>query len=108
SVTLNAGIGNGRFRDFHNTTLSTGQVILGTPRSNVGFFASGGLRLMPSTSFIADWGGQDLTLGLSIAPFASVPIVITPAMADVTERANNVARFILGVGMGFQLPNFGQ
>ncbi|MDE3152535.1 MAG: hypothetical protein KGL93_09855 [Gemmatimonadota bacterium] len=108
SVTLNAGIGDGRFRDFHNTTLSTGQVVIGQPSSNVGFFASGGLRLAPSTSFIADWGGQDLAVGLSIAPFASVPLVFTPAMADVLERANNVPRFILGVGLGFQLPNMGQ
>ncbi|HVZ76899.1 MAG TPA: hypothetical protein VG818_02850 [Gemmatimonadaceae bacterium] len=104
SVTLNAGIGNGRFRDFHNTTLSDGTVVLGAPRSNVGFFASGGLRLHPTTSLVADWGGQDLTLGLSIAPFASLPLVFTPALADVTERANNVARFILGVGLGFQIP----
>lgn len=108
SVTLNAGIGNGRFRDIHITTLSTGQTILGTPQSNIGFFASGGLRLHQSTSLIADWGGQDLSVGLSIAPFESFPIVFTPAMADVTGRANKTARFILGVGLGFQVPQMGQ
>jgi hypothetical protein len=108
SIVLNAGIGNGRFRDVHITTLSTGQVIVGTPRQNIGFFASGGLRLHRTTSLVADWGGQDLSVGLSIAPFASFPLVLAPALADVTERANSKARFILGVGFGYHMRNFGQ
>lgn len=103
SITMNVGIGDGRFRDFRTTTLPSGQVVLGKPRSNIGAFASAGLRLLPSTSMIADWGGQDLTVGLSIAPFPSFPLVLTPAMADVMQRANKTARFILGVGLGFRL-----
>ena len=96
SVTLNAGIGTGRFRPW------VGDRFTGRPdTTGVGLFASGGLRLAPSTSFIADFSGQDLALGLSIAPFPNVPIVLTPVMADVMSRANPTARFVLGVGYGF-------
>ncbi len=108
SITMNVGLGNGRFRNFPMTTLPSGQVVFGKPRSNIGAFASAGLRLLPSTSFIADWGGQDLTVGLSIAPFPSFPLVLTPAMADVMQRANTTARFILGVGLGFRLVPLSQ
>ncbi len=108
SLVLNAGIGNGRFRDFHYTQLSTGQIFSGTPLRSVGFFLSGGLRLHRTTSLIADWGGQDLSVGLSIAPFASLPLVLTPALADVTGRANTTARFVLGVGFGYHIPGSGQ
>ena len=102
SITLNAGVGDGRFRDSHLVNLGNGKQALGTPIDTVGFFASAGLRLHETTSLIADWGGQDLTLGFSIAPFASVPVVITPAIADILGRANGHGRFVLGVGYGFQ------
>ncbi len=101
SVTLNAGLGTGRFRPW------IGDRFTGGPDSTgVGIFASGGLRLASSTSFIADFSGQDLALGFSVAPFPHVPIVFTPVMADVLGRANPTARFVLGVGYGFHFSQF--
>ena len=64
-------------------------------------FGSVGLRVVEPVSVIADWTGQDLTLGTSIAPFRNFPLVITPAVADVTGNAGDGARFILGVGFGY-------
>jgi hypothetical protein len=101
SVTLNAGLGTGRFRPW------VGDKFTGHPDvTGVGAFASGSLRLASSTAFIADFSGQDLALALSIAPFAKFPIVFTPAMADVMGRANPTARFVLGVGYGFRFSQF--
>ncbi len=101
SVSVNLGLGTGRFRPW------VGDKYSGHPDSSgVGFFASGGLRLAPSTSFIADFSGQDLALALSIAPFPRFPIVFTPAMADVLGRANPTARFVIGVGYGFRFSQF--
>ena len=57
-----------------------------------------GLRAIDRVSLIADWTGQDLNLGASIVPFRNLPLVITPAVADVTGNAGDGARFILGVG----------
>ncbi len=101
SATLNVGLGTGRFRPW------VGDRYTGRPdTTGVGIFASGGLRLAPSTSFIADFSGQDLAVGLSIAPFPRVPIVLTPVMADVLSRANPTARFVIGVGYGFHFSQF--
>lgn len=89
SLTVSAGIGNGRFRtedDFNRD------------KDTVNFFGSAGLRVVEQASIIADWTGQDLTLGASIVPFRNLPIVITPAVADITGSAGDGARFILGVG----------
>jgi hypothetical protein len=97
SVTLNAGLGTGRFRPWIGDKFSGGPDTTG-----VGVFASGALRLARSASFIADFSGQDLALGMSFAPFPSVPIVVTPVMADVLGRANPTARFVIGVGYGFR------
>jgi hypothetical protein len=60
-----------------------------------------GVRLAEPISFIADWTGQDLTIGTSIAPLRRIPVVITPAVADVTGNAGDGARFILGIGLGY-------
>ncbi|MGH7670535.1 MAG: hypothetical protein ACRENQ_13695 [Gemmatimonadaceae bacterium] len=101
SITLNAGLGTGRFRPWIGDRYS------GRPdTTGIGIFASGGLRLAPSTSFIADFSGQDLAVGFSIAPFPNFPIVFNPVMADVLSRANPTARFVLGIGYGFRFSQF--
>ncbi|HIK11125.1 MAG TPA: hypothetical protein IGS52_12785 [Oscillatoriaceae cyanobacterium M33_DOE_052] len=89
SLTVSAGIGNGRFRSEDDFNRDEG---------TVNFFGSAGLRIIEQASVIADWTGQDLTLGASIVPFRNLPIVITPAVADITGSAGDGARFILGVG----------
>ena len=56
-----------------------------------------------------DWPGQDLDIGLSVVPFRDFPLVLTPAIADITGSAGTYntqysvrARFALGVGMAFR------
>ncbi len=70
--------------------------------NSVNVFGSVGLRVAETVSLIADWTGQDLTIGASIAPFRNLPLVITPAVADITDNAGDGARFILGVGYNFR------
>jgi hypothetical protein len=41
-----------------------------------------------------------LAIGASIAPFDNFPLVITPALRDITG-AGDGARFILGGGVAF-------
>lgn len=88
-VTVSLGLGNGRFRfedDFNNDV------------DTVNVFGSVGVRVHPQVSAIADWSGQDLTLAASIVPFRNIPLVLTPAIADITGSAGDGARFRLGVG----------
>jgi hypothetical protein len=59
------------------------------------------LRVAEPVNLIAEWTGQDLNLGVSIVPFREIPLVITPALADVTNNAGDGARFVLGIGYGF-------
>jgi hypothetical protein len=91
-ITLSAGVGNGRFqneRAFYEN------------RRGVNGFGSVGVRIFKPIAFLADWTGQDLTLGASVVPFRRIPLVITPAYADVTGSAGDGARFIVGVGFDF-------
>ncbi len=92
SVTVSLGVGGGRFRSEQDVQQGIGSV-------NV--FGSVGLRVIEPISLIADWTGQDLTIGTSIVPFRNFPMVITPAVADITGNAGDGARFILGVGFGY-------
>lgn len=91
SVTASLGVGGGRFR-------SESDIRNEDDTANV--FGSVGVRMIEPISVIGEWTGQDLNLGLSIAPIRNVPLIITPAIADVTNNAGDGARFILGVGYG--------
>ncbi len=88
-VTVSLGVGNGRFRfedDFNNDV------------NTVNVFGSVGVRVHQQVSAIADWSGQDLTLAASIVPFKNIPLVLTPAIADITGSAGDGVRFRLGFG----------
>lgn len=88
-VTASVGVGGGRFR-------SEDDIRAGTGSTNV--FGSIGVQVAEPLSVIAEWSGQDLNVGASIVPIRGVPLVITPAAADITGNAGNQVRFILGVG----------
>ena len=65
-------------------------------------FGSVAVRVLPPVNAIANWTGQDLALGLSIAPVPKWPIVITPAMMDVmTGAAGDGARFSMSAGISY-------
>ncbi|MEH2111968.1 hypothetical protein [Nostoc sp.] len=92
TVTVSLGLGGGRFRSEYDVQKGI---------DSVNVFSSVALRLAEPISLIADWTGQDLTIGTSIAPFQNIPFVITPAVADITGNAGDGARFILGFGFGY-------
>lgn len=87
-VAVTVGVGDGQFR-------SNGAVDAG--ENNVNVFGNVAVRVIRPVSFIAEWTGQDLALGLSIAPFKNFPLVITPAFRDVAG-AGDGARFVVGAG----------
>lgn len=86
---VSAGVGGGQFRsesDIRNQI------------DSVGVFGSLALKVVQPVNAIVEWSGQDLGLGLSIAPFKNIPLVITPGISDITGNAGDGTRFILGVG----------
>ena len=89
-LTLTGGAGTGRFRTMD-------QIING--ESAVGVFGSAALQVLPSTTVITEWTGQDLAVGASFAPFPNFPIVVTPAIRDLAGEGDGTPRFILGIGM---------
>ena len=89
---VSAGVGSGQFR-------SESQIQ--EDIDSLGVFGSVTLQVVPQANAIAEWTGQDLTLGLSVAPFQNLPLVITPAVTDITGNAGDGSRFILGIGYGF-------
>lgn len=93
ALTVSGGIGNGRFRFQKDVRID---------RKTVNAFGSAGLLIVDQLSAIADWTGQDLTLGASIVPFKKFPVILTPAFADVTGAANDEVRFIMGAGIGIR------
>ncbi len=87
-VALTVGVGDGQFR-------SNGAVDAGD--NNVNVFGNVAIRVARPVSFIAEWTGQDLGLGLSIAPFRNFPLVITPAVRDIVGGGDE-PRFVIGAG----------
>ncbi|HAJ64732.1 MAG TPA: hypothetical protein DCP31_40425 [Cyanobacteria bacterium UBA8543] len=88
-VAVTVGVGDGQFR-------SNGAVAVGD--NNINVFGNVAVRVVRPVSFIAEWTGQDLGLGLSIAPFRNFPFVITPAVRDLAGGGED-PRFVVGAGM---------
>ncbi len=95
-VAVTAGVGNGQFR-------TENSIVSGKDNFNV--FGNVAVRVHPQASLIAEWTGQDLAVGASIAPFKNIPLVITPALRDIAgsgRGASDRARFVIGTGFGFK------
>jgi hypothetical protein len=92
SMVVNVGLGNDRF-------LSEEAFARGEDGVNV--FGSVGVRLFRPVNAIANWTGQDLALGASVAPVRTWPLVITPAVVDVTGRAGDGPRFAVSAGLNY-------
>ena len=103
--TWSGGIGTESFQTAGN---------LNTGKHGVGIFTSAALRVNDASSVILDWSGQDLNLGVSFVPFKSLPLVLSPAIADLTGASNSSLvtssgakktgpRFTLGVGFAFKV-----
>ncbi|HBE20271.1 MAG TPA: hypothetical protein DEG17_07940 [Cyanobacteria bacterium UBA11149] len=91
-VAVTAGIGSGQFRT---------EDAVDDDDYNINVFGNVAVRIAEPVSFIAEWSGQDLGVGLSIAPFKNFPFVITPALRDITG-AGDEARFVLGTGFAIK------
>lgn len=92
SAVLSLGAGNGRFQD---------EEAFYADEDGWGVFGAAAVQAHEQASLIADWTGQDLMLGLSIVPLKRIPIIVTPAVADVTGRAGDGARFVIGFGVAY-------
>jgi hypothetical protein len=84
-VAISGGIGSGGFQE---------------DGDGAAVFGGLAIRAAKPLSLITEWTGQDLAIGMSIAPFKNLPITITPAFRDIAG-AGDGARFVLGTGIGF-------
>lgn len=91
-LSLSFGVGTGQYRSENN---------IENDRDSLGVFGSVAVRVAEPASAIVEWTGQDLTVGMSVAPFRNLPLVVSPAITDITGSAGDGARFIFGIGYGF-------
>ncbi|MCT7990077.1 hypothetical protein [Laspinema olomoucense] len=91
-IAITAGVGNGQFQT---------EDALEDERNGINVFGSMAVRVIEPVSVIAEWTGQDLAVGASIAPFKNIPFVITPAVRDLAG-AGDGPRFVLGAGLGWR------
>jgi hypothetical protein len=96
SINVSLGVGNGRFQSEQNAL---------DHKHGFNVFGSGSIRVLGPASASWDWTGQDLNVGVSVLPYPKYPLVITGGFADVTHRAGDGARFILGTGYGMDFSN---
>lgn len=98
AVAASLGVGAGRFRSEDDVAAD---------KKTVNVFGSVGVQVAEPVSAIADWTGQDLYAGVSVAPLRRVPLLINAGFADITGNAGDGARFIISAGVGFRwLPPF--
>lgn len=93
SATFNLGLGNGRFQSAEDFV---------TGETGIGAFASAALRVNHFSSAIIDYTGAQINLAMSFSPFRDLPLVITPALNDVTGESGSAARLSIGAGMSWK------
>ncbi len=94
NTTVSVGGGAGRFR-------SVGDIRTGKDNANI--FGSIGTRLSPNFGLIADWNGQDLSVGLPITiPFAGTSLQVVPSLVDLVNKETGGTRFVVNAGLGFK------
>ena len=90
-VGVTVGVGNGQFRTEDD---------IANDNESFNVFASMAFRVARPVSFITEWTGQDLAMGLSVSPIRTVPITINLGARDIAG-AGDGARFVFGIGTGF-------
>lgn len=86
------GIGGGQFRS--ESDINNGN-------ETVGIFSSVAVKVLDPVGFVVEWTGQDLTIGTPLVLFRKLPLVIVPAITDITGSAGDGTRFIFGFGYSF-------
>lgn len=90
---INIGVGNGAFR------FAQDQI---DDKSGLGIFLSSSLRINSWSSAILDYNAGMTNMALSFAPLKNMPLVITPAINDLTGEFGDKARLSLGAGMSWK------
>lgn len=90
---INVGLGNGAFR------FAQDQI---DDKSGLGIFVSSSLRINGWSSAIIDYNAGTTNLALSFAPLKNMPLVITPAINDLSGEFGDKARLSLGAGMSWK------
>ena len=86
------GAGGGQFRSESD---------IDNDNETLGVFGSLAVKVTQPVGFVAEWTGQDLTLGVPIVLFRRLPLVIVPAVTDITGSAGDGTRFVFGFGYTF-------
>ena len=86
-MSFNIGLGDGRFQR--------------PGSSGVGVFGSLSVSPWRRVSVVADWDGRDANAGLSIVPFARMPVVLTIGAINIGQRYNKSTEFAGGIGYLF-------
>lgn len=86
------GLGGGQFRS--ESDINNGN-------ETIGVFSSLAVKIAQPIGLVTEWTGQDLTIGTPLVLFRKLPLVIVPAVTDITGTAGDGARFVLGVGYSF-------
>ncbi len=86
------GAGGGQFRS--ESDIDDGN-------ENLGIFGSLAIKVIQPVGLVAEWSGQDLTIGVPIVLFRQLPLVLVPAITDITGSAGDGTRFVFGFGYTF-------
>lgn len=86
------GLGGGQFRS--ESDINNGN-------ETIGVFGSLAVKIIEPVGLVTEWTGQDLTIGIPLVLFRRLPLVIVPAITDITGTAGDGARFVVGAGYSF-------
>lgn len=92
SLAVTLGVGLGRFREIDD---------IREDEETLNLFGSAGLKVTQQFSLLGSYTGNTLSVGVSVAPFRDIPLVITPEVTDLTGEFD--PRFVLTVGYGTAL-----
>lgn len=92
-ASFNLGLGTGRFQSAED--FAAGE-------SGIGVFLSSSIRVNEWSSAILDYTGAQFNMALSFSPLRNYPLVITPAINDLTGEAGDKARLSLAAGMSWK------
>ncbi|WP_024546393.1 hypothetical protein [Picosynechococcus sp. NKBG15041c] len=89
-LSVSLGLGSGSFR-----TLTESRDF--GPSNSPKVFGSLGLVINPTVSFATSWTGNQLNLGIGLAPFRA-PLTFTMGLTDVTNNTGNRLNFNINAG----------
>jgi hypothetical protein len=86
------GLGGGQFRS--ESDIDNGN-------ETIGIFGSVAVKILEPVGLVTEWSGQDLTIGVPLVLFRKLPLVIVPAITDITGAAGDGTRIVFGIGYSF-------